>query len=312
MRRSNVDLVVGASILLAILILVSGVLWLKESSLSRSMVTYTALFENVGTLQVGDPVLVNGVNKGVVTRIDIRGTEVAVVLSIDRDITLTDSTSFVVQNIGLMGERGVGVQLTGKGVPLQPNTTQDTAFVRGRFDSGIAEAMGMLGTVLGEVETLTGNVTAIVENTIGDTAFSDFYYSMITRLDTISRVTERLLRTNEPLIEGSIRDITKLSADLKTLVEKNSGNVDQIIEDGAALSSQALEVVSRVDTLSVSMNNIVGKIERGEGALGQLIQDEELYPELKKTLTAIDTLVNEIQNDALRVRLRLGFGRKRR
>lgn len=64
MKKTNMDLVVGGSIIIAIVILVAGVLWLKEVSITSKMVSYTVLFTNVGALQVGDPVMVNGVNKG--------------------------------------------------------------------------------------------------------------------------------------------------------------------------------------------------------------------------------------------------------
>ena len=64
MKKSNMDIIVGGSILLAIFILVFGVLWLKESLVAKQMESYTILFPNVGTLQLGDPVMTNGVTKG--------------------------------------------------------------------------------------------------------------------------------------------------------------------------------------------------------------------------------------------------------
>jgi len=59
-KKSSMDLVVGASILLALFILIAGVLWLKEVSITRRMVSYTVLFPNIGALQGGDGVMVNG------------------------------------------------------------------------------------------------------------------------------------------------------------------------------------------------------------------------------------------------------------
>jgi len=66
-------------------------------------------------------------------------------------VPLTDSSKITVQNIGLMGERMVGVQLSGKGALCKPNGKgkNGTTYINGYFDTGIAEAMGMVGTVLG-------------------------------------------------------------------------------------------------------------------------------------------------------------------
>ena len=139
----------GASILIALFILIAGVIWLKEASVASTMVNYAVIFPEVGTSQVGDPVYINGVKKGTVQRIELHGTEVLAILNIDRRINITDSVRIAVVNVGLLGERGVGVTLSPRGAPVPfivPGA--DTTFIRGRFDTGISEAMGMLGTVL--------------------------------------------------------------------------------------------------------------------------------------------------------------------
>jgi len=109
LKKINVDLIVGASILTALFILVAGLVWLKEASIANKMVNYMVIFPEVGTLQLGDPVYVNGVKKGTVSKIELRGTEVATVLNLDKKINMTDSVRVSVVNVGLLGERGIGV-----------------------------------------------------------------------------------------------------------------------------------------------------------------------------------------------------------
>ncbi len=62
-------MIVGGVIFLSLFILIAGILWLKEVSFSQKTVSYTVLFPNIGTLQVGDPVTANGVKKGIVKRL---------------------------------------------------------------------------------------------------------------------------------------------------------------------------------------------------------------------------------------------------
>jgi hypothetical protein len=52
-------------------------------------------------------------------------------------------------------------------------------------------------------------------------------------------------------------------------------------------------------------------IESGKGSIGKLYTDEQFYNELKAVVRSVDTLVNEVQQDALKLRVRLGFGRKK-
>lgn len=244
--------------------------------------------------------------------IKLRDPDVCVVIDLEKDVKMTDSCVVRVQNIGLMGERGVGIQLSGKGGLVRYDTKRDTTFIRGNFDTGIAEAMGMLGVVLGEVETLSVNVSAIVGSTVGDTAFLKLFHTMVARLDTLTNVAEKLVVKNQPLIDGSIQNVSTATTNLKALLEKNSGHIDAIMANGDALSAYSLAVAARVDSLTVSVKGIVTQVNNGQGSIGMLVKDEHFYTDLKKTVGDLDTLVNQVQGDALKLRIKLGFGSKKK
>jgi phospholipid/cholesterol/gamma-HCH transport system substrate-binding protein len=305
------DLIVGGSIIVALFILIAGVLWLKEVSVTRKLVSFTALFPNVGTLQVGDPVMANGVPTGSVTSIRLRGNSVAVEISVDRSLHLTDSCRIIVQNIGLMGERGIGIQMSPGGKIWKPSSKSDTTFIPGYFDTGIAEAMGMLGDVLTEVKTLVKNVNAVVTSTVGDSSFNVVFQKLVIRLDSISEVAENLLQKNEPLINSSVRDIAAVSADLKSLLSRNGPYIDTIVQNGASLTGYGINIVNRIDTLALTVQHVIDKVDSGKGSIGLLMNDEQFYYDLKSTIGNLDTLINEVKYDALKLRVKLGFGKKK-
>lgn len=311
MKKTNMDLIVGGSIIVALFILIAGVLWLKEVSVTRKLVSFTALFPNVGTLQVGDPVMANGVPTGSVTSIRLRGNSVAVEISVDRSLHLTDSCRIIVQNIGLMGERGIGIQMSPGGKIWKPSSKSDTTFIPGYFDTGIAEAMGMLGDVLTEVKTLVKNVNAVVTSTVGDSSFNVVFQKLVIRLDSISEVAENLLQKNEPLINSSVRDIAAVSADLKSLLSRNGPYIDTIVQNGASLTGYGINIVNRIDTLALTVQHVIDKVDSGKGSIGLLMNDEQFYYDLKSTIGNLDTLINEVKYDALKLRVKLGFGKKK-
>lgn len=306
------DLVVGASILIALCILIGGVLWLKEDLAAGKTVSYTVLFPNVGSLQRGDPVMINGVFRGKVGAIYLRHAQVAAVIGIDRGDTLTDSSQVTVQNIGLLGERGIGIQLHKGGVPYKPTSKKDTTFLRGNFDTGIAEAMGMMGTVLAEADVLIKDVFSIMNATIGDTAFLRLFPTIVKRLDTLVAVTENLISRNGPVVDEAVRNVSKASGQLKELLDRNGGRIDTVLANGAALSSYSLELATKVESLATSIQTIVHDIESGKGALGMLLKDEQFSKDLKRTVAEVDTLLNDVQNDALKLRVKYGFGKKKK
>jgi len=314
LKKINVDLIVGASILTALFILVAGLVWLKEASIANKMVNYMVIFPEVGTLQLGDPVYVNGVKKGTVAKIELRGTEVATVLNLDKKIRVTDSVRVSVVNVGLLGERGIGVNLSAGGQTIPPLAAgnPDTVFIRGRFDTGISEAMGMLGTVLAEVETLVVSVSDILNSTIGDTSFITQFHDIVGRLDTVCIVANRLLIRNEPVLNAAMSDLRVVSSDLKKLIARNSAGLDSIVADGGQLMTKGMDLVTQAESLVVDVQGVLRNIESGKGSLGKLYTDESFYTELKAVISSVDTLVSEVQEDALKLRVRLGFGKKKK
>jgi phospholipid/cholesterol/gamma-HCH transport system substrate-binding protein len=305
------DVIVGATILIALVILIMGVLWLKEALVTGKHVSYTVLFPNVGTLQVGDPVMVNGVTKGRVLAMNLRNDKVATAISLEKNVVLTDSCRVVVQNIGLMGERGIGIMLTRSGAPFGPTHKKDTTFLTGYFDTGIAEAMGMMGTVLSGVEVLMNNVTAIMNSTVADTVFLRLFQMLVKRLDTLSKVSENLVVRNGPLVDLSVKNLSYASSQLKELLDNNSGHLSAILANGDALSSYSLTLAAKVDSLTTSIQGVVREIKNGRGALGMMMKDDQFADNLRRTLADVDTLVNDVRSDGLKLRARLGFGKKK-
>lgn len=312
MKKSNTDLIVGSAILVAVVILIAGVLWLKEVSITRKMVSYSVLFPNVGTLQVGDPVMVNGVSKGSVSQIYLRHNEVATTIELEKDVRVTDSCRITVQNIGLMGERGIGLQIAEVGTTLHPISTNDTTFLRGTFDTGISEAIGMIGSVLGEVEVLAANVTSIVNQTIGDTSFVTLFKSLSLRLDSITAAAHGLIVDNQESIDVSIKNLKVASEQVNALLDHNRPDIDSIISNGKDITSQARIITTSVDSMTQSIRTILNRITSGEGTVGKLLQDSLFFSELKATVADLDTLVNSVQDDALKLRIKFGFGKNKK
>jgi phospholipid/cholesterol/gamma-HCH transport system substrate-binding protein len=308
-KRASVDLIVGGSILISLIILIAGVLWLKEISITSKMVSYAAVFPNVGSLSVGDPVLVNGVKMGTVGDIFLRGTKVAVVIKLDRSVLITDSAAITVQNIGLMGERTVGITPSEKGAPLRHyrKGDQQYPFINGHFDTGIAEAMGMIGTVLGDVQVLVRNVQGIVDSTLGDTSFITFYRHVVARLDTVTLLADQLVKQNKGKLDRSLSDVSVITADIKRILKDNETNVDQLLANGNELSARGVKIAVAVESLTVQLNTMVGSIERGEGSIGQLMKDDKFYTDLKGTVKKLDNLVNDVQDRGLKLRIKVGF-----
>lgn len=305
------ELTVGASIFIALFILIAGVMWLKEISVASKMVEYTVLFPEVGTLQKGDPVTVNGVKRGSASHISLYKAQAAVVIKLDKNVVLTDSCKITIQNIGLMGERKIGIQLSEKGTPYKPNTKKQATYITGYFDTGIAEAMGMLGRVLLDVQSLLGILSNIIEKTVGDTDFLELFDNILARVDTITILAEDLVVKNKPDLDRTMDNLHRISADVKSLIDVNGPHISSIMENGAQLTTQALSIADNADSIAQSLKSMINAIDNGEGSIGMLLKDENFYTDLKSSLADLDTLIQDVNNNGLKLRIKLGFRKDR-
>jgi len=308
MKKTNTDLIVGGTIFAALFIMIASVLWLKELSVASRRVHYSVLFSNIGLLQLGDPVAVSGLKLGRVLEIKMRQDSVAVTMELDKTILLTDSARITVQNIGLMGERCVSIQLSKKGVRCRPDTKgRPPDYIHGYFDSGIGEAMGMVGTVLADVRVLLANVQGIIDNTVGDTVFIGVFQKVVCRLDTLSGIAQTLVKRDAPKVDRAVSDLSTLAGQMQQLVDANKADLDRLIKNGAQLSDQALAITGNLDTLTASLNGMIADIKSGKGSIGKIMQDDNLYADLKSSIQALDTLVKDVQDEGLKLRIKLGF-----
>lgn len=300
------NLIVGLFVLLFIFVLFAGVLWFKHYNISRKTVAYTVLFPDVGTLKLGDPVLVNGTKQGKVSNICLDEKQVTVLIKVNRKIVLTDSCIFSIQNIGIMGERVVGIQLSDKGQPYPPNEKDKVTCIKGNYDSGISESMIMAGEVFDKGLNLIDSVKKIYNHTVGDSECIVIFRNSINRLDTIVLLVKNLISENKSDIKISVDNITLIKSEIDEILDINNENITTLKRNGKQLSNKAQLIKDKIDSVATAIKKIVSDIEDGKGSIGIVVNDTSVVEDIKKRIETLDTVVNEIYDNGLKIRVKLG------
>lgn len=288
MRDRLVELWVGIAVVLAVIILVWGIIWVKEYKFRQERYTLSVLFPNVGALEIGDPVTVLGVKKGEVEKIKLYQGDVLVTFNLTTDVELKEDAKFSVMNIGLMGERFVAIQPGHSKKPLDLSQPP-----RGFYDTGIPEVMGMMGQMIAEIRTLTG----YLQGALGTEWSEKKIKETIKNVSQLSSDLASLLKENKPKIDQSVNDLLYSSSQLKKMVDQNKPKLETTLDNFSQASNNLEKITSTLEDLSASLKNLSEKIEKGEGTLGQLINDKSLYQDLKKTTRSIDELVEDIKKN---------------
>ena len=117
----NKEFVIGLSVIVAILILIFGIDYLKGINLFRPANYYVAYYDNVDELTVSSPVLINGYKVGQVREVNFnykKPGKVEVVMALDKNLQLPEGT---IADLGTTLLSGARIELTmGTGSAMIP------------------------------------------------------------------------------------------------------------------------------------------------------------------------------------------------
>jgi len=281
MRDLSIELKVGAVVIMALIILIYGIIWVKEYRINVETYEYTCLFPEVGTLDVGDPVSVLGVDKGEVKEIKLHGNFVRVRMTLTKDVELKEDISLVVMNVGLMGERFIAIKPGASETPLDLST-----MAIGKYDTGIPEVMGMMGDAIVELRELVDQL----EGTIGESGKAEQIRQIIETLFAITQETKSFISENSEAMAGAVGDLSNVAGRMSDFMDSNSTRMDTAMTNFA-------EASVKLNDISDNLQVLAEKVNKGEGTVGKVVNDDSLYFELRSTVGKLDSLVTDIQEN---------------
>jgi phospholipid/cholesterol/gamma-HCH transport system substrate-binding protein len=314
---------VGVVVILGIALVIIGTIWMQGWRVGREEQEVTAWFREVGQLQRGNPVKLRGVPIGRVESIALgpQSAGVEVRMSLAAGVVLPEDPVVIVSMESMFGD------------------WQAEIFSRARFPfytyAVSPDPSVIPGHSLPDMSRLTAAADRIAEN-LGvitdrvDMAFTDETAINIREaIDNIQRVTAQLtdlVQAQEQTVRDVASGLEHTTETLQTAAESASrafvliesaiaggelttivGNVERLTAQMDTLS-HALLVVSRdmggaaasADSAFMALNQIVAATARGEGALGQLLQDTALYADLVLTSTLLQDLIRDFQRNPRR------------
>ena len=280
------EIQVGITVLVALGVTLWGVTWLKQLSLARKVRVWHVTFPQTGGLSTSDEVQVNGLRKGSVQSVALISDHVAVDLALSSDVTLTTDSRVAVRNVGLMGEKVIAVDLHASGTPY---TARDT--VPGVYEKGIPEVVaGMTGTI-DAIAELAAQLKALADA-------MDKNGNLTQTLANLHATSEELKTTvteNRAQLRLTLANFNAASKTAKALTTDREAELRKTLESFERSATGLERLTVRLDSLRTTLQSVAGKVDRGDGSLGRLVNDPKLYDEAKQTVTELKTLIADIK-----------------
>lgn len=304
---------IGILVLISVFIFFAGFYFLKGSSIFNREYTYYAYYDNVQGLQISSPVQIKGFNVGKVADIDLNGTgQVKVTLAVNRKTHFPSNTVAVLTSTDLLGTKGISLELGN-------STTQaeDDATLKSEKQSGLIDAISSeVNPLLKDVRHAIGIVDSIlytIDNTLNEQTRVELQQSVtslhhaMTNFESISNK----LNAQGDQLAGAIRNANSVTANLAA----NNQRIDSILANldhlsGNLRDAPVQETITQLQETSKQLNEVMTKINTGQGSIGMAVNDPKLYNDLNGALTNLQTLLADINKHPSRYINITIFGRK--
>jgi phospholipid/cholesterol/gamma-HCH transport system substrate-binding protein len=306
---------------------------MKGKNLLNRSNFYYAEYQNIDELSATSPVLIRGLRIGTVSEVKLKDdmTTIVATLDIDRGIRFPKNTEALIINTSIMG--GKAVVLDVKASCSGDDCAQRGDYLKGRVqgmlesmfaDQDIPGYMQQLKSGLGDIVTdISDSLSAqgasnefaktfralqeVLVNLASFTAqlsgsMSAYDRKLQSSLDNLSTFTDALA-ASDAQITSALANLDTITGDFKNAQLGTSLNTTMTSFD---------ETLAKVDKSFNELEGLLKEINSGQGTLGKLSKDQELYDNLNETSAQLALLLQDFRLNPKRYVNVSVFGKKQK
>lgn len=291
MYTRGLELKVGITVIVGILILVLGSLWGKDVRFGGRYHKIKCVFENSAGLRAGEPVTIAGVKKGRVDRVQLQGDRVIVTALLDKDVTLFSDASSQIAMYDLMGGQKLEIIPGKSGIPLDlantiPMLKGERAVSIDLLIADVQRTKSQIDSLLASTQSSVNALNALLD----EQNFRIPLQRSIGQLASASEALNAIVQQNRAAFKTSMDNLKYTSEQVAGLMNRHVPAMD------SALVKLPM-IMTRLDSLSRSLDSIRQQIDRGEGTFGKLVYSDELYDVVHHAALQLDSLSVDLKKN---------------
>ncbi|MBX6379834.1 MAG: MCE family protein [Thermoflavifilum aggregans] len=292
MKISN-ETKIGALTVVSVTLLIIGFNVLKGSNLFGSGRNLYVKYHDVQGLNISSPVVVNGLLVGRVTGMQLSPREpdvVIVKLNLSKNVHIPVNSKASIYSPDLLSPKSIRIDLGDAPQWLKNGDTLQSAppsSLTGELTRQLSPLSLQLQHTLAEVDTVLLDVHAL----LSPATRQDLQASIASLKNTLAHLDVATAQTRQ-IMQQVNQFVTRLTSQQDTL-HAILANTQQLTGELAAVHWQQL-----TDQLNHSLNDlqqILDKINRGQGSLGALLNNPQLYHNLEQSTANLNRLLEDLR-----------------
>ncbi|MBI4667022.1 MAG: MCE family protein [Nitrospinae bacterium] len=297
-------------------------------------------FNSVAGLEERAKVKLSGVEIGYVEKIDLVDSKARITVSLTRDADIRADAIGTIRTSGLLGERYIEIVQGTKESPLLKTgealtRSEDAAEISDmmakmssavedikiithslRNTFGTEEGEQSLKNILHNIDSAAANMDLILaENrqalkvtmsnfSVISESFAKEAPSLAKNMEIVASGLKTLIEDNRANLTDGIANLKDVSGEFGGMLKENRENLKTTMDNLSRASAKIDSLMASVKNASSSIENVTSKIERGEGTVGKLVSDEQVYDNLNSALSGAKKLLNKADEVNLMVGIR--------
>ncbi|MFO7717677.1 MAG: MlaD family protein [Thermodesulfobacteriota bacterium] len=271
----------------------------------RDMKNVRVEFDNVTGLKQGAPVEIAGIDVGQVKSIGLSQGKAELTLALNQDVDVPADVQAVIRTRGMLGDKFVELRGGSSGMP---ELEEGQRITRSSSPEDLDQLLQKVGQIADDISTVSRSVSNVFGGEQGEAELQ----SVMDNVRELTGTLNGLVQQNAESVQRIVANLDGFTADMQEMSAQNKEGVGKAVEDLSAFAANMREItgenkegvqriVANLDHASgqlqhtmQAMQNVLGKVDEGEGTLGTMVNDKEMAYDLKKTMTSLESVSRKI------------------
>jgi phospholipid/cholesterol/gamma-HCH transport system substrate-binding protein len=294
------EVLIGAFAVIILALLFFGFSYLQGRKLFSTSNQFVVVYPDAQGLKSSNPVLKNGLQIGSVVDITINPenpNQIIALIDVQGDIDVPKSAEAKIISSDLLGSKAVELTWTRGGKGASSGDTLVGAIEVSLTDKVSAEILPVkLKTekMLGSLDLLIINLQKLFADESVTGGMGSVQRTLV-HLENTSKTLDELLAAESSSLKKTMGHVESITANL----QKSNQNISQITSNTATATEKLAKsdidgMIKELKSTTANLNAILAQVNNGQGSLGALVKNKELYDNLNKTVADLDRVMADL------------------
>jgi phospholipid/cholesterol/gamma-HCH transport system substrate-binding protein len=300
---------VGLLVVLGILILYVGVNFLKGNAIFGQNREYYSTFDNSNGLKASNEVLINGVKVGMVSYVGLHPETPEIILVkytiTDDELLIPVGSTIELISSDFLGTKALELHLNLAQVAtdkyIEIGDTIDASVqmdIAGRIDKELLPLKQKTEELIGSVEGIIVSINSFWDTSAAYTIDASLYEFRdgIAKFGDLANSLTVLVENETKVVDEVLNNTKTITGNLAAKSDAINSTFDNFSAISDTLASTDIKsVIVETKATLIALNEVLMKVNNGEGSLGALLHTDSLHNELLQTNQSVQDLLNDME-----------------